>query len=414
MVKSLEYRSVQADSVRGAFMMKLGRLRSFGLLGILVWAVCCLSATAAKVNLVNGKQLTGKLVGEDEQSVQLLVGGVTVSLFKSEVVSLVDDQGRVRVMKGSEAVASTAQESPAPRTASPGALQVVEKVEPLLPVVRPAGQSHIVQADALNVRQGPGADFEKIGAVSKETVLIELGRQGAWLRVRLPNGSEGWVSSRYVKPLQDEPVLCTGQSVNFRQGPGLNHRILRKLDEQEVLLLLRRVGDWVQLRDAEGTIGWASANYVAELADPSALRPQYTRLAEEAVAAGVFEQSEPIAGSEAQTVRLSISDAEWISGGKVVLVLVAPQAEVPGWEALIQGKDIVSKISMIGEEAAAQLGLGPALEGDVAAVQRVVLKGYLKGQSWVFEYRRAQPVPTGLQRLLVGQRGARRGVVLAL
>ena len=166
--------------------MKLWGLRYLWCLGVLGWIACCVPATAAKVNLVNGKQLTGKLVGEDEQSVQLLVGGVTVSLFKSEVVSLVDDQGRVRVMKGSKPPAPAVQDSPSLQAAPSDALQVVEKVEPLLPILRPEGQTHAVRADTLNVRQGPGTDFEKVGAISKDTVLIQLGRQGGWLHVRLP------------------------------------------------------------------------------------------------------------------------------------------------------------------------------------------------------------------------------------
>lgn len=398
----------------GMRTMKPRGLRRFWLLGILGWALCCLPATAAKVNLVNGKQLTGKMVGEDEQSIQLLVGGVTVSLFKSEVVSLVDDQGRVRVIQSAPPPAAAPEEPPAPEAAPVSPLPLVEKIEPLLPILSPAGRTHTVQAEMLNARQGPGTDFEKVAALPKDTVLIELSRQGNWLQVRLPNGSAGWVSARYVQALQDEPVVCLGQRVNFRAGAGLNHRILRKINEQEVLLLLRRVGDWVQLRDAEGTIGWASANYVGRPPDASALQPTYSRLTDGTAAETVVEQSEPVPGSQANTVRLAVSDADWVSGGKIVLVLLASEAEPPGWDSLIQGKDIVSKVSFRGEEAAARLGLGSAVEGSVAAAQRVVLKGYLKGQSWLFEYRLAQPEPPGLQRLLIGQRGARRGVVLAL
>ncbi len=402
----------------GAIAMNYRRLGCLCGLVVWGWVLWCAPATAAKVNLVNGKQLTGELVEEDDLSIRLQVGGVTISLLKSEVVSLVDDQGRVRVMKGAEPGPPQPQELPAkaePVSSAP--LRTVEKVEPLLPIVRPEGQTHAVRADMLNIRQGPGADFEKIGAVTKDTVLIELGRQGQWLRVRLPNGSVGWVSDRYTRPLQDEPVVCTGQRVNFRQGAGLDYRIFRKLGEQEVLLLLRLQGDWAQLRDAEGTIGWASAQYVGRPADPSALTPDYKRLESDpeggTMAEAVVEQSEPVIGSSAWTKRLALSDADWVSGGRIALVFLAQEAEPSAWETLVQGKDIVGKVSFVGERAAERLGLGPTLGGDAGAAQRVVLKGYLKGQSWVFEYRLAQPEPAGLQRLLVGQQGVRRGVVHA-
>jgi len=266
----------------------------------------------------------------------------------------------------------------------------------------------------LNVRQGPGTDFEKVGAVTKDTVLIELGRQGRWLRVRLPNGSVGWVSANYMRALRDELVLCTGQRVNYREGPGLNYRILRKLDEQEVLLLLRRQGNWGQLRDADGTVGWAYAKYIGRPVDPSGLEPTYTRVEREALGETIVEQSEPVAGSSAVTMRLAVSDADWVSGGKIALVLLAQEAEPSAWNALVQGKDIVGKVTSTGERAVERLGLGSMFGDDVLAAQRVVLKGYLKGQSWTFEYRLAQPELPGLQRLLVGQRGEQRGAVCSL
>lgn len=54
--------------------------------------------------------------------------------------------------------------------------------------------------DALNVRAGPGTDYEIVGRVHHgDRVAIEGRDQaGTWFKVAIPNGGSGWVSREYV------------------------------------------------------------------------------------------------------------------------------------------------------------------------------------------------------------------------
>lgn len=54
----------------------------------------------------------------------------------------------------------------------------------------------IVQVDRLNVRSGPGTSFNRVGVVTRDTVLVVDGQidNCAWLKVATPEGVEGWVS----------------------------------------------------------------------------------------------------------------------------------------------------------------------------------------------------------------------------
>ena len=62
----------------------------------------------------------------------------------------------------------------------------------------------------LNVRQGPGTDFEKVGAITRDSVLIELGRQG-----QVPELTDlpplGRIQVRLRVPTERRGVLALGR-----------------------------------------------------------------------------------------------------------------------------------------------------------------------------------------------------------
>ncbi len=59
----------------------------------------------------------------------------------------------------------------------------------------------------LNVRQGPGIQYERITIIANGEVVDYLGRapSGIWVQVRLADGTVGWVNSRYFT--SDTPVI---------------------------------------------------------------------------------------------------------------------------------------------------------------------------------------------------------------
>jgi hypothetical protein len=64
------------------------------------------------------------------------------------------------------------------------------------PTPTPTPLTGVVLANNLNVRSGPGTDFERLGAAPRTTTLTVTGQidDCAWLRVSAPGGLEGWVS----------------------------------------------------------------------------------------------------------------------------------------------------------------------------------------------------------------------------
>jgi curli biogenesis system outer membrane secretion channel CsgG len=92
-------------------------------------------------------------------------------------------------------VAKTPPESyrvlPASPKEAPKPTPVAPKVTPPLPPPLPTTQ---VVWDSVNLRKGPGTSYKIVGNVKKGTSLKILEVNGDWLRVRLEDGSNAWVS----------------------------------------------------------------------------------------------------------------------------------------------------------------------------------------------------------------------------
>ena len=53
-----------------------------------------------------------------------------------------------------------------------------------------------------------------------------------------------------------EVVAIAGDDINMRSGPGLEHEIIWKLDAGFPIEVVTSRGEWLQVRDFEGSIGW--------------------------------------------------------------------------------------------------------------------------------------------------------------
>lgn len=63
--------------------------------------------------------------------------------------------------------------------------------------------------DSVNLREGPGLNYRAIGNAKKGTSLSILEDRGNWLRVRLEDGSEAWVSKAATSDAPKPPPATT-------------------------------------------------------------------------------------------------------------------------------------------------------------------------------------------------------------
>jgi uncharacterized protein YgiM (DUF1202 family) len=103
---------------------------------------------------------------------------------------------------------------------------------PTLPPATPTPTTVIMPTNApsarvnyefLNVRSGPGITFTLLTKLEQNVTLSLLGRNddSTWVRIRLPDGREGWAYTQYIKASVAIASLPLASTLPPTQGPGL-------------------------------------------------------------------------------------------------------------------------------------------------------------------------------------------------
>jgi SH3-like domain-containing protein len=125
-----------------------------------------------------------------------------------------------------------------------------------------AGEYVSVQNDGVNVRSGPSTNDEVRWEVFKNFPLQITKRQGDWVQVTDFEGDIGWIYSSLLSPSRS--VIVRKSKVNLRDQPTTNKdtRVIAVVKYGVVFTPLEKKGDWLKVRHADGTTGWISKDLV--------------------------------------------------------------------------------------------------------------------------------------------------------
>lgn len=138
-----------------------------------------------------------------------------------------------------------------------------------------------VNTSALNIRSGPGTDYNKIDKAYKGNVLQILEKSNGWYKVKLANGNIGWGSGQYIDiksqevPLSPAPMkgnkgkIIANPRLNIRSGPNTSYPIKAKASYGEVVELIEKSNGWYKIKRTDGTIGWGSGDYIVNITNTS-------------------------------------------------------------------------------------------------------------------------------------------------
>ncbi len=183
---------------------------------------------------------------------------------------------------------------------------LVDKLPPII------GEKAFVQVNLLNVRLGPGLNYQKIKQLSLNATVTVYFHEGEWLLVRCADGTSGWVYTEYTtyapptsgghknKPAEEPPaekpatspqplpeqaagkenkeeekgktaekegeetclpyqVMISEKSLRLREEPHLEGTPLATLPQGTVLTVQQKTEDnWLQVTMADGRQGWVA------------------------------------------------------------------------------------------------------------------------------------------------------------
>ena len=114
----------------------------------------------------------------------------------------------------------------------------------------------VVDLGSLNVRSGPGTNYDKVGTVSEGSRYAYYQKSGNWVRIK-----NGWVSVSYFylegNTASDGGTGTVTSDVNIRKGPGTSFDKVDSLEKDETVKILAQVNGWGYTGK-----GWVSMKYV--------------------------------------------------------------------------------------------------------------------------------------------------------
>jgi N-acetylmuramoyl-L-alanine amidase len=149
-----------------------------------------------------------------------------------------------------------------------------------------SGPTATVASNVLNVRAGPGTDYNILTVLYYGQVVEAIGRNSAntWVKIQIWGGVQGWVSAPLVylnvaigslpildgsppapppAPAGPTAVVASG-ALNVRSGPGVSYSILTKVYNGTPMAAIGRnsANTWLKVRLSGGQEGWVSAALV--------------------------------------------------------------------------------------------------------------------------------------------------------
>jgi len=147
------------------------------------------------------------------------------------------------------------------------------------PVAPEAGSPVVTMIGDMNVREGPGTDYARIGGAAEGETFAITGKSGdgEWWQISF-DGESGWVYAPFVTAANaenvptvggsaaqspEEAVATVGGDLNVRDGPGTDYARIGGANEGEAFAITGKSadGEWWQI-DFDGESGWIYAPFV--------------------------------------------------------------------------------------------------------------------------------------------------------
>ena len=123
-----------------------------------------------------------------------------------------------------------------------------------------AGEEGVVTGSVVNVRKGPGTSYGIVAKTKAGQQFTVLEGSGGWLKVRLHNGTEGWISKDLIYTVTVlKKVTVVGDAVNLRKGPGTDYAKIGQVKAGQSLSVCEIKNEWYRVQAPGVGQAWIAA-----------------------------------------------------------------------------------------------------------------------------------------------------------
>lgn len=113
-----------------------------------------------------------------------------------------------------------------------------------------------IKGSIVNMRSGPSTRSEALWELKRGYPLQVLKRKGNWLQVRDFENDRGWVARALTS--RTPHYIVKASVANIRGGPGTRYRVVGKAERYDLLRTRGVKTGWVQVERSDGVKGWVA------------------------------------------------------------------------------------------------------------------------------------------------------------
>lgn len=113
-----------------------------------------------------------------------------------------------------------------------------------------------IEGKIVNMRSGPGTGSQILWELEQGYPLQVLKRKGDWLQVRDFENDKGWVARQLTGSTPHHIVKV--RIANIRSGPSTRFKVVGQSERYDLLLTRGSNAGWVKVQRDDGVKGWVS------------------------------------------------------------------------------------------------------------------------------------------------------------
>ncbi|RDY26292.1 HlyD family efflux transporter periplasmic adaptor subunit [Romboutsia weinsteinii] len=115
-----------------------------------------------------------------------------------------------------------------------------------------------------NVRKGPTKEYETVAKIEKGKNFEILERKNSWMKIKLEDGTEGWISKDSVAlkgiNKENEHAKISKSDINLKASNSAGSKNLMKLTQNEDVKIIDKKDKWYKVEVDIETSGWVTEN----------------------------------------------------------------------------------------------------------------------------------------------------------
>ena len=123
-----------------------------------------------------------------------------------------------------------------------------------------AAERYTVAGKVANIRSGPGTKYGILCQAERYYPINVIKKSGNWYEVKDFEGDIGWIHKSLVNKISS--VITTNPKCNIRSGPGMEYQILFISKEGVPFKVIKKKSNWIHIQHAEGHKGWIHKSLV--------------------------------------------------------------------------------------------------------------------------------------------------------